>query len=128
MPGPARAGLFIYASDPERLARFYEAVAGMARLHATPELIILQSPDMQLLVHRIPEEYANRAVVSAPPQRRENTALKFFFTVPGLDAARATAARLGGEVFSENWRGPGFVVCNAMDPEGNVFQVRELLG
>jgi len=28
-------------------------------------------------------------------------------------------------VFSEQWQGPGFVVCNAMDPEGNVFQVRE---
>lgn len=128
MPGPARAGLFIYALDPERVARFYESVAGMARLHGTEELIILQSPDIQLLVHRIPAEYADRAAVSAPPQRRENTVLKFFFTVPNLAGARTAAARLGGEVFSENWRGPGFIVCNAMDPEGNVFQVRESVG
>jgi predicted enzyme related to lactoylglutathione lyase len=91
MPGPARAGLFIYAVDPDRIAAFYEAVAGMSRLHQTPELIVL----------------------------------KFFFTVPSLEGARDTASALGGEVFSENWRGPGFIVCNAMDPEGNVFQVRE---
>ncbi|MCM1982713.1 hypothetical protein [Lyngbya confervoides] len=45
--------------------------------------------------------------------------------VPSLSVARADAARLGGEVFNENWRGSGFVACNAMDPEGNVFQLRE---
>jgi predicted enzyme related to lactoylglutathione lyase len=31
----------------------------------------------------------------------------------------------GGEVFTEPWEGPGFRVCNACDPEGNIFQVRE---
>jgi predicted enzyme related to lactoylglutathione lyase len=51
--------------------------------------------------------------------------LKFFFTVPSLAKARAIASNLGGEIFNENWNGPGFIVCNAMDPEGNVFQVRE---
>lgn len=125
MPGPACAGLFIYALDPERVADFYCAVAGMARLHATPELIVLESADIQLLVHRIPPPFAEGIVITSPPQRREDTALKFFFSVPSLDAARLAARGLGGEVFAENWQGPGFTVCNGMDPEGNVFQVRE---
>ena len=125
MPGPARAGLFIYALSPERVADFYCAVAGMARLHATPELIVLESADIQLLVHRIPPPFAEGIVITSPPQRREDTALKFFFSVPSLDAVRLAARALGGEVFAENWQGPGFTVCNGMDPEGNVFQVRE---
>ena len=125
MPGPARAGLFIYAVDPDRIAAFYEAVAGMSRLHQTPELIVLESADIQLLVHRVPAPIAAEITLTSPPRKRENTALKFFFTVPSLEGARDTASALGGEVFSENWRGPGFIVCNAMDPEGNVFQVRE---
>jgi len=125
MPGPARAGLFIYALDPERVADFYCAVAGMARLHATPELIVLESADIQLLVHRIPPPFAEGIVITSPPQRREDTALKFFFSVPSLAAARLAARAAGGEVFAENWQGPGFTVCNGMDPEGNVFQVRE---
>lgn len=54
MPGPARAGLFLYALDPERVAAFYTVLANMVRLHATAELIILESPDIQLLVQRIP--------------------------------------------------------------------------
>lgn len=125
MSGPARAGLFIYAGDAERIARFYEAVAGMSRLHARDELIVLQSADIQLLVHQIPPQIAANIAIASPPNRRENTALKFFFTVPSLNEARSVAGMLGGEVFYENWRGPGFLACNAMDPEGNVFQVRE---
>ena len=125
MTGPARAGLFIYANDAERVALFYESVALMKRLHVKGELIILQSPDIQLLVHKTPAEVTTDIVITSPPKRRENTALKFFFTVPNLNEARSVANDLGGEVFSESWQGPGFVVCNAMDPEGNVFQVRE---
>ena len=125
MTGPARAGLFVYAKDIERVAGFYQAVAGMARLRSDEELIVLQSPDIQLLVHRIPVRYAGDIVITSPPRRREQTALKFFFSVASIAATREAAARLGGEVFTENWQGPGFVVCNAMDPEGNVFQVRE---
>ncbi len=127
MPGPARAGLFIYAKHTERLASFYQAVAGMSRLHAVDGFVVLQSPDIQLLVHQIPPPIAAQIVIESPPVRREETALKFFFTVPSLESARSLAAELGGEVFDESWQGPGFVVCNAMDPEGNVFQVRESL-
>jgi predicted enzyme related to lactoylglutathione lyase len=125
MPGPARAGLFVYAKDPERLCTFYASVGGMVRLHQTDDLTVLESPDIQLLVHRIPPHIAAEIVVHSPPERRENTALKFFFTVPSLAEARQLAAALGGEVFNENWRGPGFVACNACDPEGNIFQVRQ---
>jgi predicted enzyme related to lactoylglutathione lyase len=125
MSGPARAGVFIYAKDLERLASFYQAVLSMTRAHGADELVVLQSPDIQLVLHAIPPQIAATIVIEAPPVRREDTALKFFFTVASLSEARATAATLGGEVFSEQWKGPGFVVCNACDPEGNIFQVRE---
>ena len=128
MSGPARAGLFVYANDLERMARFYETVATMARRHATEELVVLQSPDIQLVVHRIPQPIADGIVVTSPPQRRENSALKFFITVESLADTSALVSRLGGTVFSERWQGPGFVVGNACDPEGNVFQVRESTG
>lgn len=99
----------------------------MSRVHAKDELIVLQSADIQLLVHKIPAEIAVGITITSPPSRREKTALKFFFTVPSLTEARSIAADLGGEIFDENWKGSGFTVCNAMDPEGNVFQVRELV-
>lgn len=125
MSGPARAGLFIYAKDLERLAHFYQSLLGMARAHATPDLVVLCSPDLQITVNAMPAHIAAQVEISSPPERRDSAAYKFFFTVPSLVQAAETAATLGGEVLPEQWRGPGFVVRNAVDPEGNIFQVRE---
>lgn len=130
MSGPARNGLFLYAKDLERLAGFYEALLAMVRVHATPELVVLQVPasDLQLVVHAIPEAIAATITIATPPVRRDDTALKFFLSVPSLPAAEQLAGSLGGALYPERWQGPGFVVANACDPEGNVFQLRQSLG
>lgn len=120
MPGPARAGLIVYAKDADRIAHFYESVAGMKRLASTPELIVIESNDIQLVVHTRPELPA-----ALEPQRAEGIAFKLFFTVQNLAQARTVAEGLGGGVLYEHYKGPGFVACNGVDPEGNVFQVRE---
>lgn len=125
MSGPASAGLFIYAKDLERLAHFYQSLLGMSRAHATPELVVLRSPEFQITVNAMPAHVVAQVDLSSPPAKRDNAAYKFFFTVPSLSEASETAASLGGEVLPEQWRGPGFVVSNAVDPEGNIFQVRE---
>ena len=125
MAGPARAGLFLYAKDLERLVAFYEAVLGMNRIRVSGELIVLASPDLQLIVHAMPPAIAEAVTITSPPKKRENSAMKFFFTVPSIAAAESVASALGGAVLPEQWEGPGFSVRNAYDPEGNVFQVRE---
>jgi len=125
MPGPANAGLFIYAKDLDRLADFYIRVLSMECIARTPELRVLQSPDMQLVLHEIPRFIADGIQITVPPQKREEQALKFFFTVPSLAQAETAAAGTGGEVFGEIWDGPGFRARNACDPEGNIFQLRE---
>lgn len=130
MPGPSPSGLFVFAKDLDRLADFYAAVAGLTAVHREPGLVVLTSTDgLQLVVHAIPEPIARDIHIAQPPERREDAALKFFFSVPDLAAAGAQAAGLGGQLFeAERWSGPGFTVCNAMDPEGNVFQLREARG
>ncbi len=126
MPGPSPSGLFVYAKDLDRLAAFYAGVAGLSTVHREPGLVVLQSTDgLQLVLHAIPEAIARGIQIAEPPARRADVALKFFFSVPDLAAAGTLAAQLGGRWFdAERWTGPGFTVCNAMDPEGNVFQLR----
>jgi len=128
MAGPAQAGLFIYAKDLPRLTHFYQTLLSMQILHQREELVVLQSPQMQLLLHAIPANIAAGIDITSPPTRREDCALKFFFTVDSLAMARTTAAELGGEVFEQCWNGPGFRVSNACDPEGNIFHLREVTG
>ena len=125
MPGAARAGLFIYAKDLSRLAGFYESLLGMLRPHSAVDLVILRSPDIELTLHAIPAAIAATISITSPPERREEAALKFFFTVPSIANVAAMAPSLGGEVLPGQWQGPGFRVCNVVDPEGNIFQVRE---
>ena len=125
MPGPAHAGLFIYAKDRARLAAFYASVLGMARIRERDDLVVLESRGLQLLVHGMPREVADSIEIASPPVRRDGTAVKFFFTVPSLALAEAAITQLGGVVYPEEWTGPGFVVRNACDPEGNVFHLRE---
>ena len=91
------------------------------------QLIVLENGDIQLLVHAIPEPYIGQVVVTTPPALREQGAIKLFFTVPSLAWAEAKAADLGGGLLPQQWSGPGFVVRNAFDPEGNILQLREFL-
>ncbi|WP_345779218.1 VOC family protein [Lysobacter sp. CFH 32150] len=125
MSGPADSGLFIYAKDILRVAAFYESILGMARRHATSDLVVLQGSGLQLVVHALAPEIATAVAISDPPIPRDNAALKFFFTVPSLASARKIAPALGGVVLSQEYSGRGFRASNAVDPEGNIFHLRE---
>ncbi|MBD1210408.1 MAG: glyoxalase/bleomycin resistance/dioxygenase family protein [Ignavibacteria bacterium] len=125
MPATATSGVFIYAKDRHRLARFYASVLGLAPIHESEDLTVLQSASLQLIVHAIPQHIAATIDITSPPQPREDTALKFFFTAPNIANCRSDASALGGEVFGEEWKSSGFIVCNAIDPEGNIFQLRQ---
>ena len=127
MPGPARAGALIYAREPGLLSHFYRTLMQMEIRSQSEQLIVLENGDIQLLVHAIPEPYIGQVVVTTPPALREQGAIKLFFTVPSLAWAEAKAADLGGGLLPQQWSGPGFVVRNAFDPEGNILQLREFL-
>lgn len=127
MSGPARAGALIYAKDPALLTHFYRSLLQMEIRSQSNELIVLENGDIQLLIHAIPAPYADQVEVTRPPELRETGAIKLFFTVPSLAWAEVRAADLGGGLSSQQWSGPGFVVRNAFDPEGNILQLRELL-
>lgn len=122
---PTPSGLFIYAKALAPVATFYERVLGLTRHHERSEVVVLDGPGLQLVIHEIPAHIASTFTIGVPPEPREDCALKFFFTVPSLERARETAAAYGGSVGTESWSGPGFVAVNGIDPEGNIFQLRE---
>ncbi|MFO1414832.1 MAG: VOC family protein [Burkholderiales bacterium] len=128
MPNAARTGVLIYALDVAAVSTFYEALLGAAVLHADAEHRVLQSPDVQLIVHAIPAQYAEGIAIARPPVPREEQAIKPFFTVASLAQAEDTVVRCGGRVCGPVWPGPGMRVRNVCDPEGNIVHLRELAG
>ncbi len=126
MPSPARAGLFIYAMHLDRLAHFYQTVLDMTLVNKSTDVTVLNHADMQIVLYPIPQPVAANVSLESPPPPRDHAAYKFFFTVPSLSAASETIVALGGLVMPTVYRGPGFVVQNVVDPEGNIFQLRQL--
>lgn len=125
MPGPARAGAVMYAKDLERLSRFYQQVLRLNLLSASPERHVLEGDGLQLIVHALPPEHAAQVQLTDPPRQRSEAAIKLFFSVPSIEKAEAVMQAHGVGCWGPTYAGPGFVVRNAMDVEGNVFQVRE---
>ena len=125
MPGPARAGAILYAKDLARVSAFYCELLDMRLLHAGPQHHVIESADLQLLIHAIPPAIAAGIEIAMPPVPREDTPLKLFFSVPSLVAAADVISRLGGGAVPGEWPGPGFRIRHFYDCEGNVFQLRE---
>lgn len=59
---------------------------------------------------------------------RDDAHLKPFFPVKSLSQARERARALGGELgpATEEWTAHGFRACEAVDPDGNRIQFREI--
>lgn len=121
------AGAVLFAADAARISAFYSAVVGFRVLHADPEYVLLRFQTFELVVLVTPASRAAGATITHPPQRRTQTAFKPVFFISDLASARALASQFGGSLnpAADEWRFQNFTVCDGLDPEGNVFQLRQ---
>lgn len=127
----SRTGAVLFASGPDQVAAFYSNVLGLRESARDDDHILLESPAFQLVVHRLTGPLAT-AIPAAPDPatRRADAALKPVFFVHSLASVRAMVGAHGGamEPRDKEWSFHGVPVCDAMDPEGNVIQFREMHG
>lgn len=122
MKGPSKSGVFIYSNDVVALSNFYVDVLEDARVvFSNHEMAVIRVPDGQLVIHA-PD--VGIYLTENEHQYRES-AIKPFFTVGNIDAAKNLILERGGTAEQMIYRGPYFNVCNVSDPEGNVFMIRE---
>ena len=127
MSDEARSGAVLYAKDVDRVVNFYSAVLEVRAADRNGDYVVLESPGFQLVVLRIPPDIASTIVITVPPTRRVNAAIKPIFFVPSIARVRASADACGGVLnpADKEWSFQGFKVCDGLDPEGNVIQFRE---
>ena len=125
----SRTGAVLFATRMDRVAAFYSSVLGLNQANRDDDHILLESPGFQLVVHRLPERLAPAVEIAEGPVRRAAAAFKPVFFVPNVARVRAIADAHGGAMDPEEkeWRFEGALVCDALDPEGNVIQFREIL-
>lgn len=124
MSGPARAGALIYAKDLDALSDFYCRLLGMRQRVADAQHQVIESDDIQLIIHATPAHLAADIRLTRPPAPREDQTIKLFFTTDSLAAIERRILELGGGVTGPVYDGPGFKARNAFDCEGNVFHIR----
>lgn len=127
MSSQPRTGAVVFARNISAVAQFYEQVVGAQVTHAADDHIVLVAGPLQLVVHAMFPAVKPTREEHSPPALRDGAAIKLFFQVSSLTAARATAASLGGGLAppEKEWVTPDFRVCDGWDPEGNVVQFRE---
>jgi catechol-2,3-dioxygenase len=123
MASNIRPGVVIFTGNHKRLAKFYEAMTGLAVRFTDDQITVLGSDTFELVIHSLPGE----PEVSEPPAAREDCYIKPFFPVASLTEARERAAALRGLLRprNEEWEARDFRACEATDPDGNVIQFRE---
>ena len=123
----SRTGSVLFAKKLDHVAAFYCRVLGLDEASRDNDHILLESPGFQLVVHRIPAHVGNGLLPSAVPARRASAAFKPVFFVQSLAKLRAVVKVHGGvmEPRESEWSFNGDLVCDALDPEGNVVQFRQ---
>jgi predicted enzyme related to lactoylglutathione lyase len=116
---PATPAAVLFAADVTLVADFYCAVAGFRVVAREADHTVLAGNGFELVIH-------TGAKAPDGPVRTD-AVVKLSLPVESIAAARTAAGGGGGRVLAPDgeWDGPGYRACDGVDPEGNVFQLRE---
>jgi len=119
----------LYVKDLERMKGFYSEMLGAKPVNHdwTDAWATFDTGGARFSLHAIPGEIAKNIVIESPPRPREQTAVKLCFEVKDVDSERARLEALGVQILRRPWQKAG-EACDAVDPEGNVFQISRSRG
>jgi len=117
----------MYAKDLDRMVDFYAALGLDVDEVARGDYAVLLGRELELSIIQVPRHIAAQIDISDPPQARERTPIKLVFVVPSIEGALQATGLLGGRIKdgAKRWQFRGHAVQDAVDPEGNVYQLRE---
>lgn len=114
----------LYVKDLERMKRFYSEALGVTPTNqdSTDAWASFDTGGAQFALHAIPAEIARNIEIKSPPTPRATDPVKLIFEVKDVEAERLRLGFLGIQILRRPWQRPG-EACDAVDPEGNVFQI-----
>ena len=86
-------GAVVFVKDVDRVARFYQRLAGMSVQDEEPGLCVLTSAGFELVIHAIPPQYAEGIAIADPPEAREDSYLKLVLPCADLAVIRSVRSR-----------------------------------
>ncbi|MBI3154263.1 MAG: hypothetical protein HYZ20_02545 [Burkholderiales bacterium] len=125
---PVPVQIVVYAKDLDRLASFYASALGLAVAERSRTFVVLHGEGLEVAIVAMPAEVAAGIPLRSPPVPLEDTPIKVSFLVPSIEACRSVVAGAGGQLKPPEaaWVWRAQVHLDGVDPEGNVFQLRQL--
>lgn len=113
-------GAVLFVKDLARMAGFYEQMLGLKSIDdtRTESWIQFEAGQSILSLHAIPAEIASGIEIASPPKARESSPTKLVFVVEDVESESRRLKALGVPILLRPWGN-----CDALDPEGNVFQI-----
>jgi len=114
----------LYVKDMEAMKRFYGEMLGAipSDQGSTDTWVIFETDGARLSLHAIPAEIASSIEINSPPKPREESPVKLIFEVKDVELERSRLESLGIQILRRP-RQKAAETCDAVDPEGNVFQI-----
>jgi predicted enzyme related to lactoylglutathione lyase len=117
-------GAMLYVKDLEQMKQFYGDMLGVKSTNQewTDVWATFDTGAVRFALHAIPGEIAKHIEITSPPTPREEDPVKLIFEVKDVESERSRLESLGIRTLRRPWQQPG-EACDAVDPEGNVFQI-----
>lgn len=114
----------LYVKDFNRMKRFYRDLLGVepSNHQWTDEWAVFETGGIRFALHAIPADIAAKIEIATPPVPREKDVVKLIFEVTDVERERERLESLGIRTLRRVWQKPG-QACDAIDPEGNIFQL-----
>lgn len=113
-------GAMLFVKDFGRMVTFYGDVLGLKALERTDTWAEFDAGSARFALHAIPSQLAAECETPSPPRPRENNPIRLDFVVPDVERERPRLEALGVTLLVRPWG-----ACDAVDPEGNVFGLRD---
>lgn len=115
--------VMVFTKDMARMRAFYRDVLGLTPIDETHEgFVRYAAGGVVFALHAIPAAIAKSIEIDEPPQRRDDSAIKYTFHVADLPAELARLAAHGVTMSGPRTFGARSF-SDGIDPEGNVFQI-----
>lgn len=124
------SGAVIYAKSLDVMTRFYQGIGYQLADQSAEEsadFCLLTTGESELYVIQIPDAIAGNIEISKPAELRSSTPIKLMFRVDSIVATAELINALGGRIDrgQARWEMGDYFVQDAVDPEGNILQLRE---
>lgn len=123
------ASAVVFVNDVPGVTAFYRNLSPMSVSTEDSEHSVLALPGFELVIHKLSNECPVERDPMGRARAREDSYIKICLPVVNIAVARTIAKSLGGYVKDRQfeWEARGFRACDGCDPEGNIFQIRELI-